>query len=118
MATVNIFSVNMGTVTNPQVLALTAQVADLQQNLTALREMMTTAASPVGVVDKDSCYPGLAGAPRIQCSRELIALANEVDHLKQDHAELDRDIQEMSELIDSVNDRFAPCLMVGPSLTS
>ncbi|KAJ9052869.1 hypothetical protein DSO57_1029858 [Entomophthora muscae] len=39
-------------------------------------------------------------------------------HLKQDHLSLDKDVQEMSELIDSVNYRFSPCLLVGPSLTS
>ncbi|KAJ9088450.1 hypothetical protein DSO57_1023042 [Entomophthora muscae] len=75
----------------------------------ALRKMVATASSPTGVIDEDGCCPGLPGAPQIQCARELIALANEVDYLKQDHAKLNRDVQEMSELIDSVNYRFAPC---------
>ncbi|KAJ9083279.1 hypothetical protein DSO57_1036237 [Entomophthora muscae] len=80
--------------------------------------MMATAASPVGVVDEDGCCPGLSRAPQIQCARELIALANKVDQLKWDHTELDRDIQEINEVIESVNDRFASCLSVRPSLTS
>ncbi|KAJ9049587.1 hypothetical protein DSO57_1022827 [Entomophthora muscae] len=80
--------------------------------------MMTTVSSSFGVVDKDVCCPGLPGAPQIQCTSELIALANKVDHLKRDHTELDRDVQEMNEAIISVNDRFTPCLSVGPSLTS
>ncbi|KAJ9066245.1 hypothetical protein DSO57_1011572 [Entomophthora muscae] len=80
--------------------------------------MMATAASPVGVVDEDGYCPGLPGAPQIQCTRKLIPLANEVDQLKRDHTELDKDILEMNDVINSVNDRFAPCLSVGPSLTS
>ncbi|KAJ9070851.1 hypothetical protein DSO57_1003314 [Entomophthora muscae] len=80
--------------------------------------MMATAASPVGVVDEDGCCPGLPGAPWIQCARKIISLANKVDQLKQDHTELDRGVQEMNGVIDSVNNRFAPCLSVGPSLTS
>ncbi|KAJ9061436.1 hypothetical protein DSO57_1020786 [Entomophthora muscae] len=61
--------------------------------------MMATAASPVGVVDEDGCCPGLSGAPQIECTRELIALANKVDQLKRDHTELDRDIQEMNDIV-------------------
>lgn len=48
----------------------------------------------------------------------MIALANEVDHLKRNHYSIDRDVQEMSELINSVNNRFSPCLSVGPFLAS
>ncbi|KAJ9048362.1 hypothetical protein DSO57_1035742 [Entomophthora muscae] len=88
---------------DPQVLELTAQVAELQQELAALCEMMATAASTVGVVNEDGCCPGLPGAPQIQCARELIALAKKVDQLKQDHTELDRDVQEMNDMINYVN---------------
>ncbi|KAJ9066770.1 hypothetical protein DSO57_1006381 [Entomophthora muscae] len=103
---------------NPQVLALMAQVAKLQQEVAALHKVMAIAASPIGVINEDGCCPGLSGAPHIHRARELIALANEVDHLKSEHSELDKDIQEMSEVIDLVNDRFSPCLSVGPSLNS
>lgn len=103
---------------DPQVLVLTTQVAELQQEVAALREIVANAASPVEASNGDGCCPGLPGNPQIQCAKELITLANEVDLLKRDHSNLDKDVQEMSELIDSVNDRFAPCLSVGPSLTS
>ncbi|KAJ9072112.1 hypothetical protein DSO57_1030503 [Entomophthora muscae] len=38
--------------------------------------------------------------------------------MKQDHSELDKDVQELHKVVDSVNDRFVPCLLVGLSLTS
>ncbi|KAJ9063438.1 hypothetical protein DSO57_1000031 [Entomophthora muscae] len=44
---------------DPQVLALTTQIADLQQDVTTLREMMVSAVSPTGVTDKDGCCPGV-----------------------------------------------------------
>ncbi|KAJ9067602.1 hypothetical protein DSO57_1037448 [Entomophthora muscae] len=86
---------------DPQVLELTAQVAGAASGAChPIKRLMATSASPVGVIDEDGCFPGLPGNPHIQRARELIALANKVDHLKQDHSSLDRDVQEMSELID------------------
>lgn len=56
--------------------------------------------------------------PCIYCTRELIALANRVDHMKHYNDALDIEFQEMTKLIDSVNEKFSPCLFFGPSLTS
>ena len=91
---------------DPQVLVLTTQVAELQQEIAALREIVANTVSPVKVSNRDGCCPGLPGNPQIQCAKELITLANEVDLLKRDHSNLDKDVQEMSELIDLVNNRM------------
>lgn len=47
----------------PHVIVLTAQAAELQQEVAAFCEIMATAASPVEVVEGDGCCPGLQGNP-------------------------------------------------------
>ncbi|KAJ9059417.1 hypothetical protein DSO57_1002415, partial [Entomophthora muscae] len=92
-----------------QVAVLTTQVALLIQETLELQAAIT-GHHPVGSSGSNGCCPGIPGQPFIHCAGELIALANEVDHSKKNYDILDKGFQEMTELIDSSNDCFSPCL--------
>ncbi|KAJ9072221.1 hypothetical protein DSO57_1029824 [Entomophthora muscae] len=102
---------------NPQVAVFKTQVAALQKKILDLQAAITESTSFPGPTKDEGCCPGMPGQPSIYCARELIALANRLYHMKQHHNTLDKDFQEMTKLIDSVNEQFSSCLLVGISLT-
>ncbi|KAJ9081082.1 hypothetical protein DSO57_1018391 [Entomophthora muscae] len=79
------------------------QVAALQQEILELLAVITESTGFPGPSEDKGCCPGIPEQLCIYCARELIALANRPDHMKQDPYALDIDFQEMSKLIESVN---------------